>query len=311
LFANWAVLALVLSLAVGSTSWAKPADLPVENEVQCSGGADKISSGSITLGWDILSGGLTVKVQINKSDTEPPVNLDPLCPALVPAYLEQLLKYVGAALTNAERVQADAARTQKARALLETRLFEPVSVRIKNVPLQQAIRNLAHASGVRMALDHADLKAGGVDLNTPVSLALENTSLHTALGQLLNPLRLTYEIEQGMLKIKRMEPEGDNLSAAQRAARAKNEQAQRLFEIAESHRRSNDYAMARKLYQQVHLLTPTTLHGRVAIMRLIEVEERMRESFEEQSTSGHEDPEQVFRDMRDRSIPLGLVEISY
>jgi len=310
LFATSAVLALVLSFVTGPTSWANPADLPAENDVQFAECGEKIPRGSITLGWDLFTGGITVNVQVIPAKAEPPLNIDALCPSLVPAYLEQLLKCVGEALTNGQRLGAEAARAQKARAMLETRLFELVNVKIQNVPLRQAIKNLAYASGVPMAPDYADLKAGRVDLDAPVSVGVENTSLHTALQQILDPLRLTYAIEDDMLKIRRLELDVDN--TMERAARAKNMQAQRLFEIAEGHRRSRNFDMARKLYQQVHLLTPTTLHGRVAIVRLIEIEERMREASEEQGGPGrNDDPEQVYREMRDRTIPLGLVEVSY
>jgi hypothetical protein len=312
LFAASAVLALFLSLVTGPTSWGKPADLPAESDIQCAECGEKIPHGSITLGWDLFTGGITVRVKVTPAKVEPPVNIDALWPSLAPAYLEQLLKYVGEALANGQRLEAEAARVQKARAMLETRLFEPVNVKIKNVPLRQAIKNLAYASGVRMAPDHADLKAGRVNLDAPVSLAVENTSLHTALQQLLDPLRLSYEIEDGMLKITRMEKQMGFPSAAELAARAKNQEAQRMFEIAERCRRTGEYGKARACYQQVHLLTPTTLHGRVAIVRLIEVEERMRESSEEQGSPGrNDDPEQVYREMRERSIPLGLVEVSY
>ena len=310
LFATSAVLALVLSLVTGPTSWANSADLPAENDVKRAECGEKIPRASITLGWDLFTGGITVNVQVIPATAEPPLNIDAFCPSLVPAYLEQLLKSVGEALTNGQRLEAEAARLQNARAMLETRLFEPVNVKIQNVPLRQAIKNLAYASGVPMAPDYDDLKAGRVDLDAPVSLAVENTSLHTALQQLLDPLRLTYTIEDDILKIRRLELDVGN--AMERAARAKNVQAQRLFEIAEGHRRSGNFDMARKLYQQVHLLTPTTLHGRVAIVRLIEIEERMRESSEEQGDPGrNDDPEQVYREMRDRTIPLGLVEVSY
>jgi hypothetical protein len=320
LVATSAAFALVLSLVTGPASGAKPADLPAEkpgSQAQlgnqaCAECGEKTPHGSITLGWDLFTGGITVRVQVTPAKVEPPVNIDALCPSLVPVYLEQLLKYVGAALTNGQRMEAEAARAQKARAMLETRLFEPVNVKIKNVPLRQAIKNLACASGVRMAPDYADLKAGRVDLDAPVSLAVENTSLHTALQQLLDPLRLTYAIEDGMLKITRMEKQMGCPSGAALAARAKNHEAQRIFEIGERCRRNGEYGKARTCYQQVHLLTPTTLHGRVAIVRLIEIEERMRESSEEQGGPGRvDDPKQVYRDMRDRSIPLGLVEVSY
>jgi hypothetical protein len=90
------------------------------------------------------------------------------------------------------------------------------------------------------------------------------------------------------------------------------DQAAELFKIAERFRRNGDYAPARALYQRVHLLAPTTRFGRLAIDRLSQVEERMREAAEEQEAPGyHEDGEQSRHNPPRGTIPLGLVEVTY
>ena len=59
------------------------------------------------------------------------------------------------------------------------------------------------------------------------------------------------------------------------------QQAQKAFEAAERCRRAGDYVNARAGYQQTHRLAPTSRLGRLAIDRLIEVEQRLRETGEE------------------------------
>jgi len=55
-------------------------------------------------------------------------------------------------------------------------------------------------------------------------------------------------------------------------------QVQRLFERADFYRRTELYEAARCLYQRVHLLSPTSRLGCLAIEHLHEIERRMRES---------------------------------
>lgn len=84
-------------------------------------------------------------------------------------------------------------------------------------------------------------------------------------------------------------------------------QAQRLFDMAETYRRLGLYGSARFYFQRVHSLQPTTPLGRLAIERLTEVEDRLRDAEE----SGNEDPDQVYRRMQQNTMPLGLVELTY
>lgn len=96
-------------------------------------------------------------------------------------------------------------------------------------------------------------------------------------------------------------------------AQDRKRQAQHLFQIAERCYRTGDFEKARTCYQQVHLLTPTSQLGRSAIDRLSQVEERLRDATEEQDLPAPQgtEPEEAFRNLRQRSIPLGLVELSY
>jgi hypothetical protein len=323
LFAGITLLAFSLT-GVPAAS-AKPADLPVEHEVQCGG---EEAHGKVTIGLDFLTGRITVKVEAAPSEPTPAID------ALLPACVEQMVSHLGDFLARPDRfvnldmllsklpqlgAAPDAKRPPAEPAVksgdgLEFRLFEPASVKIKDVPLQQALKNLGKVSGVRIVPDYQAFKDARVDLNTPVSLAVENTSVHAALQQLVQPLRLTYEIEDGVVKVTTVEKSMYRMTPAQRQAKANEPAAQRVFEMAERSRRAGDYEKARVGYQRVHLLTPTSVFGRMAIVRIEEMEERMRETSEEQGGPGRSEeqaPEEIFRDMQNRSVPLGLVNVSY
>ena len=82
-----------------------------------------------------------------------------------------------------------------------------------------------------------------------------------------------------------------------------------LFEAADQYRRTGLYESARYLYQRVHLLSPTSRLGRMAIEHLQELESRLRDSSEEQDR--REEPDDWQRDVRNGTIPLGLVRVTY
>lgn len=330
-----AALALAGVLASSSASSAKPGDLPAENGIQCPDGADDPVQRKFSIELGITPKGFTLKLSAAQAAPEAPILIDPL----MPAYVEQMLYHLGDALARPERyfrldrllsqlpdlrgsaAEGNAATPQPKPAVVaarapivtpvEARLFEPVQVRIRNVPMQQALKNLAHASALRIVPDYRALRDAGVDLDAPVSLPIENSSVHVALQQLLQAAKLTIQIDGDVVKVT-VPQKGRLRSDAQIRAEANAIQAQRLFETGERLRRDGEFEQARTCYQQAHLLTPTTLHGRMAIVRLEELEERLREVFEEQGGPGRNaDPEQVYRDMHRRSIPLGLVEISH
>jgi hypothetical protein len=94
------------------------------------------------------------------------------------------------------------------------------------------------------------------------------------------------------------------------AVTGKDLEARRCFENAERARTARNFEAARRGYQQAHLLSPTSLLGRLAIVRLQQIEGQMRDASEE-STDPPLDPQSHYRDMNDRTVPLGLVHVSY
>ncbi|HZZ81010.1 MAG TPA: hypothetical protein VFE62_21090 [Gemmataceae bacterium] len=96
------------------------------------------------------------------------------------------------------------------------------------------------------------------------------------------------------------------------AVTGKDLEARRCFEKAERARMAQNFETARLGYQQAHLLSPTSLLGRLAIIRLQQVEEQMRDPSEESSEPPTpRNSQSMYRDMNERTIPLGLVHVSY
>ncbi len=190
----WTAIMLGLALGAG-VAWAKPADLPVPSQPECLDGTDDPGSLSITL--DLWTGRIADAVM---ALTEQPAAIDTVCPAFLPALLEQLV-------------------TQAGNALMQPR--QPLTPEEK----------------------------------------LANQRFHDG------------------------------------------EVCERLGQLE----------MARLCYQQAHLLAPTSKRGRQAIDRLQKIEERLRDTSEEQTEPPVNplDPEAVFRDIRSRTVPLGLVVVSY
>ena len=193
------LLSLILGLAPLSAAWAKPSDLPADNQIQCPDCGEEKSHGSITIGLDVLTGRISVTVEAAKTAAAPPMAID----TLTPACIEQLLKLVGEVLAN----------------------------RLDN------------------------------NVGVPAD---------------------------------------------------RDRQARRLFQVAEMRTRAGDLSAARTFYQQVHMLTPTSRLGQLAIDRLVQIEERMREASEpSEEPAPKTNPEGAFRRLRERTIPLGLVEVSH
>ncbi|MBI1831958.1 MAG: hypothetical protein HYR84_10965, partial [Planctomycetes bacterium] len=78
---------------------------------------------------------------------------------------------------------------------IEKRLRQPISLHFKNVPLQQAFKDLSSASGVAIRLDLRSLQDAKIDLDAPISLAVDDISMKSALNIMLDRLRLTYSVQ--------------------------------------------------------------------------------------------------------------------
>lgn len=104
-------------------------------------------------------------------------------------------------LENTARTQPVELDTATNARAIERRLRQPISLNMKNLPLQQAIKDIAAASGVPIVLDVRALEDERVNLDAAVSLQVDDIDMKTALNLLLDPLRLGYGIENNALKI--------------------------------------------------------------------------------------------------------------
>jgi len=106
---------------------------------------------------------------------------------------------------------------------------------------------------------------------------------------------------------------GNALTQPFLAPTAEEKLANKMFHEGEACERVGEFEKARFCFQQAHMLAPTSKLGRKAIDRLQQLEERMRDATEESTDppSGPLDPEALYRNIRNRTIPLGLVIVSY
>ena len=71
----------------------------------------------------------------------------------------------------------------------------------KDVPLKTAIEQLRSMTGMNIVADLGALAAEGVSLDLPINLKVDNISMKSALKILLDQLKLTYVVQDEVLKI--------------------------------------------------------------------------------------------------------------
>jgi type II secretory pathway component GspD/PulD (secretin) len=91
-------------------------------------------------------------------------------------------------------------RDPKERAI-QRRLKQSTSLRLRDVPLKQAVEAVAMQSGLQIVPDDLALQEARINMDSPLSISVEDIELRSALNILLRPLRLTYIIEDQVLKI--------------------------------------------------------------------------------------------------------------
>lgn len=85
---------------------------------------------------------------------------------------------------------------------IQSTLKKPVDVNFNNRPLKEVLDTLASLSGVNIYADPQGLAAEGVTSDTPVNITLTQAiSLQSALNLILEPLRLSYVIQNEVLRI--------------------------------------------------------------------------------------------------------------
>lgn len=109
-----------------------------------------------------------------------------------------------AELTRRRADLADRLSVKKAPEVLaiEAKLNEPIELNFEQEqPLGEVLNYLASYTGLNITPDQRALGEEGLTLNTPVSLKAKDVKLKTALKLLLQPLGLTYKVEDNVLLI--------------------------------------------------------------------------------------------------------------
>jgi RNA polymerase sigma factor (sigma-70 family) len=92
-------------------------------------------------------------------------------------------------------------RVEPAGSKIEAKLEEPISLLLKEKPLGEVIELLSQQTGLNFILDPKGLAEKGLTRTTPVSLAAKEIKLKHALKYLLQPLQLTYRVEDDVVLI--------------------------------------------------------------------------------------------------------------
>jgi uncharacterized protein (TIGR03000 family) len=84
---------------------------------------------------------------------------------------------------------------------IKRKLNMPVSFDFKNTPLRQVIDDLHTWTGIDFVVDKRALKEENISMDQPVEMNVDTVTLKSALTNILYPMRLTYVIEDEVLKI--------------------------------------------------------------------------------------------------------------
>ncbi|WP_435007307.1 sigma-70 family RNA polymerase sigma factor [Tundrisphaera lichenicola] len=136
--------------------------------------------------------GLTRKVPVSLSAEE----------IMLKNALRQILKPLGltyrvADESNSIKIGLNLTASER----MEAKLLEPVTVDFNEAPLEEAIQFLQDYTGLNIVLDPKALAIKGLTPKSPVSLSAKGITLKSALKYLLQPLGLSYQIEQDLILI--------------------------------------------------------------------------------------------------------------
>jgi hypothetical protein len=81
------------------------------------------------------------------------------------------------------------------------RLAEPNNIDVKSAPFDKTLAQLAKEGRYRLWIDKASLTADGIELEQDVALKLSGTTLDAMLNKLLDPMQLTFVVEEGTLVV--------------------------------------------------------------------------------------------------------------
>jgi general secretion pathway protein D len=104
--------------------------------------------------------------------------------------------------SRSQRMAEHSSRRNERELEIERQLQTPVSLKFRERPLSEVLEYLATLAAVNLHLDPKGLEEEGVSSDTPVTIDLsQEISLKSALNLILEPLRLSYVIQNEVLKI--------------------------------------------------------------------------------------------------------------
>ncbi|MHB8969733.1 MAG: type II secretion system protein GspD [Pirellulaceae bacterium] len=105
-------------------------------------------------------------------------------------------------MSRAARLEQQRQRMSKAELEIQKSLSNKVDVKFNDRPLAEVMDLLSELSGVPIVLDPVGMAAEGVTTDTPVTIRLtQQISLRSALNLVLAPLRLSYVIQDEVLRV--------------------------------------------------------------------------------------------------------------
>ncbi len=84
---------------------------------------------------------------------------------------------------------------------IEAKLKDRISINMDKQPLSEAVTFLTNYTGLNIVLDPKALADEGLSIASPVSLVVNQVKLKTALKLMLQPLGLTYKVEDDVILI--------------------------------------------------------------------------------------------------------------
>jgi hypothetical protein len=106
----------------------------------------------------------------------------------------------------------DLMRWNPAEEKIRNRYDKPTNVEWQELPLEDCISYLADFHDINIIIDKVKVQEEGVALDQPITLRLQGVSLRSVLKLLLEPVQLTYIIENEVMKITTTGAAGDKLS---------------------------------------------------------------------------------------------------
>src|SRR5207249_3332309 len=103
----------------------------------------------------------------------------------------------GAKATDAKPAQVFSPAEQRISAILD----DPTELAFNDTPLSDVIVYLADLHNIQIIIDNQDLSDAAIPTDSPVTRTLAGVKLRSALKIVLEPLKLSYVIEDDVLKI--------------------------------------------------------------------------------------------------------------